>query len=84
MKSKESSLLIGFIIAFTHSWRLTLIMLAMTPLQALAGYGIGKSMGTFTQQEAKKYAKAGKIVEETISSIRTVVSLNGLEIELRK
>ena len=41
-------------------------------------------MSTFTQQEAKAYAKAGKVVEETISSIRTVVSLNGLEIELGK
>ncbi|PAV82741.1 hypothetical protein WR25_16150 [Diploscapter pachys] len=79
-----SQFLTGFVVAFTHSWKLTLIMLAMTPLQALAGYGIGKSMSTFTQQEAKAYAKAGKVVEETISSIRTVVSLNGLEIELGK
>ncbi|KHJ84044.1 hypothetical protein OESDEN_16246 [Oesophagostomum dentatum] len=57
-------------------------MLAVTPLQALCGFGIAKSMSTFTMQETIKYSKAGKIVEQAISSIRTVCALNGLPIEI--
>ncbi|EYC29560.1 hypothetical protein Y032_0006g3036 [Ancylostoma ceylanicum] len=77
-----SQFLTGFIIAFTHSWKLTLVMLAVTPLQALCGFGIAKSMSTFTIAETIKYAKAGKIVEQAVSSIRTVCALNGLPFEI--
>ncbi|CAL2042115.1 unnamed protein product [Caenorhabditis brenneri] len=79
-----SQFLTGFIVAFTHSWKLTLVMLAVTPLQALCGFMIAKSMSTFAIRETVRYAKAGKVVEETISSIRTVVSLNGLRHELER
>ncbi|CAI4223777.1 unnamed protein product [Auanema sp. JU1783] len=76
-----SQFITGFIVAFTHSWKLTLIMLAFTPLQAFCGFCIGKAMTTFTMKETKKYANAGRIAEQAISSIRTVVSLGGLEYE---
>ncbi|KAF1759846.1 hypothetical protein GCK72_016313 [Caenorhabditis remanei] len=79
-----SQFITGFIVAFTHSWKLTLVMLAVTPLQALCGFLIAKSMSTFAIRETVRYAKAGKVVEETISSIRTVVSLNGLRHELER
>ncbi|CAI5448149.1 unnamed protein product [Caenorhabditis angaria] len=79
-----SQFLTGFIVAFTHSWKLTLVMLAMTPIQVACGFAIAKSMSMFAMKETKKYAKAGKVVEETISSIRTVVSLNGLRHELAR
>ncbi|CAB3405728.1 unnamed protein product [Caenorhabditis bovis] len=79
-----SQFLTGFIVAFTHSWKLTLVMLAMTPIQVICGFAIAKSMSTFAISETIKYAKAGKVVEETISNIRTVVSLNGLRHELAR
>lgn len=79
-----SQFITGFIVAFTHSWQLTLVMLAVTPIQALCGFAIAKSMSTFAIRETLRYAKAGKVVEETISSIRTVVSLNGLRYELER
>ncbi|KJH44478.1 ABC transporter, ATP-binding protein [Dictyocaulus viviparus] len=79
-----SQFVTGFIIAFLHSWKLTLVMLAVTPLQALCGFAISKSMTTFTIAETIKYGKAGKIVEQTISSIRTVCALNGLHFEIER
>uniref|UniRef100_A0A158PFX5 ABC-type xenobiotic transporter n=1 Tax=Angiostrongylus costaricensis TaxID=334426 RepID=A0A158PFX5_ANGCS len=79
-----SQFVTGFVIAFMHSWRLTLVMLAVTPLQALSGFAISRSMSTFTMAETIKYAKAGKIVEQTISSIRTVCALNGLRFEIER
>ncbi|KIH55989.1 ABC transporter, ATP-binding protein [Ancylostoma duodenale] len=39
-------------------------------------------MSTFTIAETIKYAKAGKIVEQAVSSIRTVCALNGLPFEI--
>ncbi|CAJ0573778.1 unnamed protein product, partial [Mesorhabditis spiculigera] len=68
----------GFIIAFTHNWKLTLIMLAFTPLQAICGFFISKSMTTLTQLESVKYSKAAQVAEEVLSSIRTVIAFNGL------
>nr|CDJ81059.1 unnamed protein product [Haemonchus contortus] len=79
-----SQFVTGFVIAFTHSWKLTLVMLAVTPLQAFCGFAISKSMSTFTIAEAIKYAKAGRMVEQTVSSIRTVCSLNGLRYEIER
>ncbi|CAD6197152.1 unnamed protein product [Caenorhabditis auriculariae] len=79
-----SQFITGFVVAFTHSWKLTLVMLAMTPVQVACGFGIAKSMSTFARKETVKYAKAGKVAEETISNIRTVVSLNGLRHEISR
>ncbi|KAE9421795.1 hypothetical protein Angca_003094, partial [Angiostrongylus cantonensis] len=79
-----SQFVTGFVIAFMHSWKLTLVMLAVTPLQALSGFAISRSMSTFTIAETIKYAKAGKVVEQTISSIRTVCALNGLRFEIER
>ncbi|KAF8373262.1 pgp-1 [Pristionchus pacificus] len=74
----------GFIIAFTHDWRLTLIMLAIVPIQVACGFTIAWIVSTFMHAEALKYAKAGSVAEEVISSIRTVVAFNGLERECKR
>uniref|UniRef100_A0A0N5AM76 Multidrug resistance protein 1 n=1 Tax=Syphacia muris TaxID=451379 RepID=A0A0N5AM76_9BILA len=67
----------GFIVAFTYNWRMTLVMMAFTPLLAGLGGFLGRVVATRTQVEQEKYAFAGAIAEETFSSIRTVLSLNG-------
>ena len=41
-----------------------------------------QSMSTFTLVESLKYAKAGRIMEQAISSIRTVAALGGLHFEI--
>jgi methionine aminopeptidase len=38
-------------------------------------------MSKSAKKEAEKYAKAGAIAEEALSSIRTVVAFNGQEYE---
>ncbi|GMR48617.1 hypothetical protein PMAYCL1PPCAC_18812, partial [Pristionchus mayeri] len=74
----------GFVIAFTHDWRLTLIMLAIVPVQVACGFTIAWIVSTFMHAEALKYGKAGSVAEEVISSIRTVVAFNGLERECKR
>ncbi|GMS96197.1 hypothetical protein PENTCL1PPCAC_18372, partial [Pristionchus entomophagus] len=75
---------VGFVIAFTHDWRLTLIMLAIVPVQVACGFTIAWIVSTFMHAEALKYGKAGSVAEEVISSIRTVVAFNGLERECQR
>ncbi|CAI4228037.1 unnamed protein product [Auanema sp. JU1783] len=67
----------GFIIAFTYDWRLTLIMMALAPFMIVCGAFIAKLMATAATREAKKYAIAGGIAEEVLTSMRTVIAFNG-------
>ena len=41
-------------------------------------------MASATAEEAKKYAVAGKIAEEVLTSTRTVLSFNGQEMECKR
>lgn len=41
-------------------------------------------MGDAATQEAKKYAVAGKIAEEVLTCIRTVIAFNGQQEECEK
>nr|QNG62055.1 P-glycoprotein 2 [Parascaris univalens] len=74
----------GFIVGFIYNWRMTLVMMAFAPLNALTGAWMSRMAATRTQVEQEKYAVAGAIAEETFSSIRTVHSLNGATREIAR
>uniref|UniRef100_A0A1I8A8Z0 Multidrug resistance protein 1 n=1 Tax=Steinernema glaseri TaxID=37863 RepID=A0A1I8A8Z0_9BILA len=74
----------GLIIAFSYDWRLTLIMISLSPFMMLCGAFIAKLMASSATREAENYAKAGSVAEEVLTSIRTVVSFNGQEIECNR
>ncbi|VDM75530.1 unnamed protein product, partial [Strongylus vulgaris] len=61
----------GFIVAFTYDWKLTLIMMSLAPFMIICGAFIAKLMATAATREAKKYAVAGGIAEEVLTSMRT-------------
>uniref|UniRef100_A0A8C2EUT6 ATP-binding cassette sub-family B member 5 n=1 Tax=Cyprinus carpio TaxID=7962 RepID=A0A8C2EUT6_CYPCA len=61
----------GFIIGFIYGWKLTLVILAVSPLLA------GSILATLTSKELTAYAKAGAVAEEILVAIRTVVAFNG-------
>uniref|UniRef100_A0A7E4W3A9 ABC-type xenobiotic transporter n=1 Tax=Panagrellus redivivus TaxID=6233 RepID=A0A7E4W3A9_PANRE len=67
----------GFIIAFTYDWKLTLIMMSLSPFLIACGMFISRLIASHAQREAAVYAKAGAVAEETLTSIRTVVAFNG-------
>ncbi|KAK0397961.1 hypothetical protein QR680_002359 [Steinernema hermaphroditum] len=71
----------GLAIAFSYDWRLTLIMVSLSPFIMLCGAFIAKLMANSATREAEKYAIAGSVAEEVLTSIRTVVSFNGQEKE---
>uniref|UniRef100_A0A914ZBL4 ABC transmembrane type-1 domain-containing protein n=1 Tax=Panagrolaimus superbus TaxID=310955 RepID=A0A914ZBL4_9BILA len=67
----------GFIIAFSYDWKLTLIMMSLSPLLVCCGLFMAKLMASSAAKEAKQYAAAGAIAEQALTSIRTVVAFNG-------
>ncbi|VAH78679.1 unnamed protein product [Triticum turgidum subsp. durum] len=67
----------GFIIAFTKGWLLTLVMLTSLPLVAIAGAVSAQLLTRVSSKRLTSYSDAANTVEQTIGSIRTVVSFNG-------
>ncbi|XBH77146.1 hypothetical protein VPH35_103667 [Triticum aestivum] len=67
----------GFIIAFTKGWLLTLVMLTSLPLVALAGAVSTQLLTRVSSKRLTSYSDAADTVEQTIGSIRTVISFNG-------
>uniref|UniRef100_A0A0N5C259 ABC-type xenobiotic transporter n=1 Tax=Strongyloides papillosus TaxID=174720 RepID=A0A0N5C259_STREA len=74
----------GYITAFTYDWKLTLIMMSLSPFMVICGFFLAKLMATAAQREAEKYAIAGTIAEESLSSIRTVTAFNGQQREYKR
>ncbi|CAB3398371.1 unnamed protein product [Caenorhabditis bovis] len=79
-----SQFLGGFVIAFTYDWLLTLIMMSLSPFMMLCGAFVAKLLATASTIEAIKYAIAGGMAEEVLTSVRTVIAFNGQEHECRK
>ncbi|CAI4229418.1 unnamed protein product [Auanema sp. JU1783] len=74
----------GFVVALTHDWKLTLIMMSLSPLIMISGGYVATSMASAATIEAKVYSKAGGIVEEVLSSVTTVQAFNGQAFEIRR
>lgn len=79
-----STFLAGFIIGFIYGWKLTLVILAVSPLLAISGGLMTKMMTDFTNSEMSAYAKAGAVAEEVFSSIRTVTAFGGQKKECER
>ncbi|XP_043921481.1 ATP-dependent translocase ABCB1-like [Protopterus annectens] len=79
-----STCISGLIIGFIYGWKLTLVILATSPLMILSGVLFSKVMVTLTGQELTAYAKAGAVAEEVLSAIRTVVAFGGQEKEIER
>uniref|UniRef100_A0A803TPG3 ABC-type xenobiotic transporter n=1 Tax=Anolis carolinensis TaxID=28377 RepID=A0A803TPG3_ANOCA len=71
-----STLLAGIIIAFVHGWKLTLVILSVSPLLVASG-AVWSYVSFLTSKELLEYSKAGAVAEEILSAIRTVVAFNG-------
>ena len=61
-------------VAFYYGWDLTLVILSLVPLNAFFGGLAARVQTSFAAKETEAYGKAGALVEEVLSSIRTVVA----------
>ncbi|KAI6228032.1 P glycoprotein 16 [Aphelenchoides besseyi] len=71
----------GMTVAFSYSWKMSLVLLAILPAMLGAIGVIGLLTKRFVKREQKYTAEVGSIGEEILNGIRTVLSLNGQEKE---
>ncbi|XP_034084197.1 ATP-binding cassette, sub-family B (MDR/TAP), member 4 isoform X1 [Gymnodraco acuticeps] len=74
----------AFVIGFIKGWKLTLVILAVSPALAIAAGIFSKVLATFTTKEQTAYAKAGAVAEEVLSAVRTVFAFNGQDREIKR
>uniref|UniRef100_A0AAQ5Z596 ATP-binding cassette, sub-family B (MDR/TAP), member 11a n=1 Tax=Amphiprion ocellaris TaxID=80972 RepID=A0AAQ5Z596_AMPOC len=77
-----STFVFGFMVGFIGGWKLTLVVIAVSPLIGLAA-GL-MAVARLTGRELKAYAKAGAVADEVLSSIRTVAAFGGEEKEAER
>ncbi|TFJ95773.1 vang-like protein 2 [Platysternon megacephalum] len=73
-----ATFLTGIVIGFVYGWKLTLVILSVSPLLLAAAAAVGSFLlASFTTKELSAYARAGAVAEEILTAIRTVVAFNG-------
>uniref|UniRef100_A0A8C6W760 Bile salt export pump n=1 Tax=Nannospalax galili TaxID=1026970 RepID=A0A8C6W760_NANGA len=79
-----STAISGILIGFYRGWKLTLVLISVSPLIGIGTAIIALSVAKFTNLELKAYAKAGSVADEVISSIRTVAAFGGEKKEVER
>lgn len=74
----------GFIIAFIYSWKMTLVILSITPVLAVCGAIFAKLTAESTEEGQGSYGSAGAVASEVLSLIKTVSAFGGQEEEARR
>ncbi|KAL2084174.1 hypothetical protein ACEWY4_019692 [Coilia grayii] len=77
-----TSFLTGFVVGFVYGWKLTLVILSISPLLGISAAFIAKVITSYTSKEQTSYAKAGAVAEEVLSAIRTVFAFGGQKKEI--
>ncbi|NXR34260.1 MDR1 protein, partial [Zosterops hypoxanthus] len=79
-----STFVSGLIVGFIYGWKLTLVVMSVSPLLAASAAIWSSLLASLTAKELSAYAKAGAVAEEILSAIRTVVAFNGQQKALEK
>ncbi|KAA0703058.1 Multidrug resistance protein 1 [Triplophysa tibetana] len=78
------ALAIAIIVAFIHSWQLTLLILAFLPFLTGANFVQMKAMAGHANKDQSALELSGKISTETVENFRTVVMLTREDVFYRK
>uniref|UniRef100_A0A8C8K6X7 ATP-binding cassette, sub-family B (MDR/TAP), member 11a n=1 Tax=Oncorhynchus tshawytscha TaxID=74940 RepID=A0A8C8K6X7_ONCTS len=79
-----STFIFGFMVGFIGGWKLTLVVIAVSPLIGLAAGLMAMAVARLTGRELQAYAKAGSVADEVLSSIRTVAAFGGEDKEVER
>ncbi|KAI1898296.1 hypothetical protein AGOR_G00070860 [Albula goreensis] len=74
----------GFLLGFVSGWKLTLVMIAASPLIGVGAALMALFVAKLTGRELLAYAKAGAVADEVLSSIRTVAAFGGERKEVER
>ncbi|OCT61132.1 bile salt export pump [Xenopus laevis] len=72
-----TTFLSGFLLGFVNGWKLTLIIIAVSPLIGVGAALMALAVAKLTGRELLAYAKAGAVADEVLSGIRTVAAFGG-------
>ncbi|EHA97327.1 Multidrug resistance protein 3, partial [Heterocephalus glaber] len=67
----------GFIVGFIRGWKLTLVVMAISPVLGVSTAVWAKVLSRFSDMELAAYSKAGAVAEEALGAIRTVLAFGG-------
>ncbi|XP_056287817.1 bile salt export pump isoform X2 [Pseudoliparis swirei] len=81
---RMSTFVFGFMVGFIGGWKLTLVVIAVSPLIGVAAGLMAMAVARLTGRELMSYAKAGAVADEVLSSIRTVAAFGGEEKETER
>ncbi|XP_071446041.1 ATP-dependent translocase ABCB1-like [Hetaerina americana] len=79
-----STFIAGLIVGLIANWRLTLVIMGISPLLIGTSAYLAKMASSSAAREQLKYGVAGGIAEEVLTSIRTVASFGGQAREIRR
>jgi ABC-type bacteriocin/lantibiotic exporter with double-glycine peptidase domain len=71
-----AQLLSGLIVAFYYGWKMTLVLLAASPVMVLAGSLSMIFISSSSKKSQKRSGSANELANEAISGVRTVHSFN--------
>ena len=74
----------GLVYAFWASWKISLIILTTVPFLVGSTLFLLKTNQTQSARASEGYAEAGSIVQTTVASIRTILSLNAVRTVIEK
>jgi len=74
----------GLVVAFTTSWKLTLVLIAILPLMAFGVMLMTRAIQNGAKKAEKAYTKAGGVSEEVLYQIKTVASFANFDYEINK
>ncbi|XP_055086728.1 bile salt export pump [Periophthalmus magnuspinnatus] len=72
-----STFVFGFMVGFIGGWKLTLVVIAVSPLIGIGAALMAMAVSRLTGWELSAYAKAGAVADEVLSGIRTVAAFGG-------
>lgn len=70
--------------AMYASWKVALVVLAITPLVSIAALSVVTLNQSKSQRANQAYSKAGSVAYSTVSGIKTVLSLNAIPTMIKK
>ncbi|KAK0150911.1 Bile salt export pump [Merluccius polli] len=79
-----STFIFGFMVGFIGGWKLTLVVIAVSPLIGLAAGLMAMAVARLTGRELTAYAKAGAVADEVLTAIRTVAAFGGEDKEVER
>eukprot|EP00882_Tetradesmus_deserticola_P007854 GHRQ01008267.1.p1 GENE.GHRQ01008267.1~~GHRQ01008267.1.p1 ORF type:complete len:535 (+),score=185.88 GHRQ01008267.1:384-1988(+) len=79
-----TTFIVGFVVAFTRGWDMTLVLVGCLPFLAAIGAVLAQMQTKLAGKQTAAYTDAGSVVQQSLSQIRTVAAYNGEEAAYRQ